>query len=136
MPWQPNPEVEDWRGRSELRVVVVDGQVLARTHVVRGLEAAGYSIVGSVGTGEATPALIRATLPDIAVLEELLPDGSGISVCSDLRRGFPSLHTVIHALTLTHAERGRAYEAGASAVVMKEVRLAPLLAALSGLRRR
>src|ERR1022692_838593 len=49
----------------------------------------GIDVVGEAETASAALARIPALRPDVAVLDVRLPDGSGISVCREIRSALP-----------------------------------------------
>lgn len=56
-----------------IRVVLADDSVLLREGVARLLTEAGFEVAGQCGTAEALLALIRQTLPDVAVVDIRMP---------------------------------------------------------------
>ena len=60
-------------GRAPIRVAVADDALLLREGLVRLLEAAGFSVVGHVGTADALLALVRAERPDVAIVDIRMP---------------------------------------------------------------
>ena len=56
-----------------VRVVLADDSVLLREGLVRLLTEAGFEVAGQCGTGDELLALVRATLPDVAVVDIRMP---------------------------------------------------------------
>jgi DNA-binding NarL/FixJ family response regulator len=56
-----------------LRVVLADDSVLLREGLVRLLTEAGFDVVGQCGTAEDLLAMVRATRPDVAVVDIRMP---------------------------------------------------------------
>lgn len=56
-----------------VRVVLADDSVLLREGLVRLLTEAGFEIAGQCGTADELLALVRATLPDVAVVDIRMP---------------------------------------------------------------
>jgi DNA-binding NarL/FixJ family response regulator len=56
-----------------IRVVLADDSVLLREGVARLLTEAGFEVAGQCGTAEALLALVRQTLPDVAVVDIRMP---------------------------------------------------------------
>lgn len=85
------------------------------------LENDGFVIAGESGSAAEARRLVPFLEPDLAVLDDRLPDGTGIEVCRDLRASAPG----VRCLILTgwdeqHAVRA-AVLAGASGYVLKQV---------------
>lgn len=75
-----------------LRVAVVEDQPLYRAMLARTLAAhAELEVVGAVGTVAEARATLTAGVADVAVLDIDLPDGNGIALGVQLRRGQPDL---------------------------------------------
>jgi serine/threonine-protein kinase len=60
-------------GAPPIRVVLAEDSVLLREGVARLLTEAGFEVVGQGGTAEALLALVRETLPDVAVVDIRMP---------------------------------------------------------------
>ena len=59
--------------RRPIRVVLADDSVLLREGLVRLLTEAGFEIVGQCGTADELLALVRSTMPDVAVVDIRMP---------------------------------------------------------------
>lgn len=105
-----------------IRVFIVDDHELVRRGIIALLNAEpDCEVVGEAGTAAQARARIRATRPDVAVLDVRLPDGSGIDVCRDVR----SEHPQTQCLILTGYDDDEAIYAavlaGAAGYVIKDV---------------
>jgi len=114
-----------------IRVFLVDDHELVRRGITALLNAEpDIEVVGEAGTAAQARTRIRATSPDIAVLDVRLPDGSGIDVCRDIRSDNPE----IKCLILTGYDDDEAIYAavlaGASGYVIKDVQGSGLLESL------
>jgi two-component system response regulator DevR len=104
------------------RLFVLDDHELVRRGLI-GLMATTTDlvVVGEAATAEAALRRIPAVRPDIALLDERLPDGSGIGVCREIR----SAHPEIRCLILTSFDDDEALYAavmaGASGYLLKEM---------------
>ena len=111
------------RADEPIRVYLLDDHELVRQGIRRVLEASGQiEIVGEADTIAVGTAQIPALLPDVAVLDVRLPDGSGIEACRTIRSLVPS----VKALMLTSYDDDEALfaaiMAGAAGYVLKEIR--------------
>jgi two-component system response regulator DevR len=108
--------------RDTIRVYLLDDHVVVR----RGLRAVlevedDLEIVGESGTvAEAVPQIL-ALVPDVAVLDGRLPDGTGIEVCRQVRAADPGIRVLILAGDHDEEAQVDAALAGAGGYVMKHV---------------
>ena len=105
-----------------IRVYLLDDHTFVRRGIRAVLEAEGdLEVVGESGTvAEAVPEILEL-VPDVAVLDGRLPDGTGIDVCRQVRSADPR----IRALILTGHDDDEAQVdavlAGAGGYVLKHV---------------
>jgi two-component system response regulator DevR len=104
------------------RIFVLDDHELVRRGLIDLMSATrDLVVVGEAATAQAALRRIPAVLPDIALLDERLPDGSGIDVCRDIR----SHHAEVRCLILTSFDDDEALYAavmaGASGYLLKEM---------------
>ncbi len=117
------------RAASEpIRVYLVDDHEVVRRGLREMLEEeADMEVVGESGLAEEATRRIPALRPHVMVLDNRLPDGSGIDVCRDVR----SRHPEIRALVLTSFDEDdavfAAIMAGAAGYLLKHVRGADLV---------
>jgi two-component system response regulator DevR len=72
--------------RTPITVFLLDDHEVVRRGVRDLLEAGpDIEVVGEAGTAASALARIPALRPDVAVLDVLLPDGDGVSVCREIR---------------------------------------------------
>ena len=114
-----------------IRVFLVDDHELVRRGIAALLTAeADIEVVGEAGTAAQARARIRATRPDVAILDVRLPDGSGIDVCREVR----SDNADVKCLILTGYDDDEAIYAavlaGAAGYVIKDVQGSGLLDSL------
>lgn len=107
-------------GSGVATVLVVEDEPDLRTLVAHHLEAAGMEAL-QAGTCREALVLARTHRPDLVVLDVMLPDGSGIDVCRQLRADPQLLATAVIMLTARTAESDRiaGLEAGADDYVPK-----------------
>jgi two-component system response regulator DevR len=115
-------------GPETIRVFILDDHELVRRGLVDLLGAAkDMTVVGEAATAGQALRRIPAVLPDVAVLDARLPDGSGIEVCRTIR----SQHPDVRCLILTSYDDDEALFAavlaGASGYLLKDIVGASLL---------
>jgi two-component system, OmpR family, KDP operon response regulator KdpE len=119
---------------SAQRVLVVDDE----PQIVRGLKVilrdAGYEVETAADKAEALAAL-SVRPPDAVVLDLVLPDGSGVEVCEEVRSWSQLPILVLSAVGDEH-EKIRALDAGADDYVTKPFGPDELLARLRAVLRR
>jgi two-component system response regulator DevR len=108
---------------SPTRVFLVDDHDLAREAIANLVACAGgLQVVGEAATAAQALAGIRATLPDVVILDVHLPDGSGIDVCSELRTSNPEIRCLMLTAHGTDDVVNRAILAGAAGLIIKNIR--------------
>jgi DNA-binding NarL/FixJ family response regulator len=76
------------------RVVLADDDVLLREGIASLLSDAGYEVVGQAGDAVTLMEQVRATAPDLAIIDIRMPPShswEGIDVARTIRRDFPSV---------------------------------------------
>jgi two-component system, OmpR family, KDP operon response regulator KdpE len=115
-------------------VLVVDDE----RQIVRGLKVvlrrAGYEVQTAASKEEALDA-VSTRAPDAIVLDLVLPDGSGVDVCHDIR-GWSQLPIIVLSALGDEREKVRALDAGADDYVTKPFGTEELLARLRAVLRR
>jgi DNA-binding NarL/FixJ family response regulator len=116
-----------------IRVFLVDDHEIVRRGVADLINAErDLEVVGEASTIRQALARVGAVVPDVAVLDVRLPDGSGIDLCRDIR----SAHPEVACLMLTAYDDDQASYtavlAGAAGYVLKDIRGQGLL---EGIRR-
>lgn len=104
------------------RIFILNDHELVRRGLRDLLENDGFAIAGESGSAAEASLLIPDLTPDLAVLDDRLPDGTGIEVCRDLRATAPG----VRCLILTGSDEQHAARAtvlaGASGYLLKQVR--------------
>ena len=116
------------------RVLVVDDE----PQIVRGLRVvlrnAGFQVDSAATKEEALDALASRP-PDAVLLDLVLPDGSGVDICREVR-GWSSVPIVVVSAVGDEREKVRALDAGADDYVTKPFGSAELTARLRAVLRR
>ena len=116
------------------RVLVVDDE----PQIVRGLKIilrnAGYAVEAAESRSEALAALTGRP-PDALVLDLVLPDGTGVDLCQDIRR-WSQMPILVLSAVGDEREKVRALDAGADDYVTKPFGTEELLARLRAVMRR
>jgi len=105
-----------------IRVFLVDDHEVVRRGIADLINAeADLEVVGEASTARQAVARVAATLPDVAVLDVRLPDGSGIDVCRAIRSKNPTVQCLIFTAFDDDEATYAAVLAGASGYVLKDI---------------
>jgi DNA-binding NarL/FixJ family response regulator len=115
----------------QIRVFLLDDHEVVRRGLAELLSLEpDITVVGESGTAAEAITRIRATRPDVAVLDVRLPDGTGVEVCREVRSKDPH----IQALMLTsYADDEALFDsimAGAAGYCLKDIRGHDLVGAI------
>jgi DNA-binding NarL/FixJ family response regulator len=115
------PTGMDWSPAQPVRVFILNDHGLVRQGLRDLLEQEGFEIAGESGSAAEAARLVPSLKPDIVLLNDQLPDGTGIEVCRYLRLAAPA----VKCLMLTSWDRQHAVRAavlaGASGYVLKQI---------------
>jgi len=113
-----------------VRVLLVDGQRLVREGLRLLLEAAGLTVVADTGRAAAAAELCARTVPEVVLLDPLLPDLVGVPALRAIRRHAPQVPVVALAARPDRRLARELLAAGAHAFLLKDIDRAGLVAAL------
>ena len=119
------------------RVLVVDDDPDINMAVREGLRMAGYDTVPAL-TGEAALAEVERHVPDLVLLDQMLPDIDGVEICRRLRAAAPTKEIPIMFLTARSAPdaRVRGLAVGADDYVIKPFGMQELVLRIRAVLRR
>ena len=117
------------------KVLVVDDDRAIRESLARALELDGYE-VDLVSDGAAALATIRASRPDMAVVDVMMPNIDGLTLCRVLRAEKDRLPVLMLTARTETTDRVAGLDAGADDYLAKPFELAELLARIRALLRR
>ena len=114
-----------------VRVLVVDDHEVVRRGLCEILDQEPDLVIcGQAGTAAEALALASSTAPDVVVLDVRLPDGDGVEVCRELRRGAVRPACLILTSYPDDEVLVAAVVAGAAGFLLKEVRGLDLVSAV------
>jgi DNA-binding response OmpR family regulator len=119
------------------RILIVDDDPDMVELLQLGLTEAGYSTC-TASTGNQALQEVQRSLPDLVILDLLLPEINGFSVCQQLRQNPATAAIPILMITVLPGQFPRlvGVEAGANAYLNKPFRMEELVAHVSDLLRR
>ncbi|MDX8480732.1 response regulator transcription factor [Mesorhizobium sp. VK24D] len=104
-----------------IRIAIVDDHPLFREGVARSLgEIGGFELVGEGASAEDAERLVRASAPDILMLDISMP-GGGLNALASILSAAPEQKIVMLTVSETNADVAQALKAGARGYVLKGV---------------
>ena len=119
------------------KVLLVEDEPAQREVLAYNLEAEGFA-VARAGTGDDALVLVEEEMPDIIVLDWMLPGVSGIEICRRLksRAGTRGVPIIMVSARSEEVDRVRGLETGADDYVVKPKTVAELMARVRAQHRR
>lgn len=106
-----------------IRILIVDDHPLVRAGLQLLLRRdPELEVVGEAADGAQAIEMTRHLLPDVILMELLLPDGDGIPTTATIRQKFPQTQVLILTGILEKTRVAEAMQAGASGYVFKDTR--------------
>jgi two-component system, NarL family, response regulator NreC len=121
----------DGTSDDQIRIVIADDHTVMRRGLRMLLEAeTGFNVLSEAGNVQAVFRDVRTHRPDVLVLDLNMPGGSSVDAIARLTRFSPG--TAVVVLTMEHDPlfKRAAYDAGASAYVLKEAAATELVSVI------
>jgi two-component system alkaline phosphatase synthesis response regulator PhoP len=121
----------------QYKILLVDDEVDILEFISYNLEKEGYKVYTSQNGAEAIK-VAEKTLPDLIILDVMMPEMDGIAACEEIRR-IPALqHTMIAFLTARGEDYSQiaGFEAGADDYITKPIRPKVLVSRVKALLKR
>ncbi len=99
--------------RPSQRVLIVDDQAHFRRQLHQLLTLAGLQVVAEAGDIEAAQQLACALQPDLAVMDIMMPGGSGIQGARNIKSVAPATRVI---LVSAHGDQVHLFQAAAEAI--------------------
>jgi two-component system alkaline phosphatase synthesis response regulator PhoP len=122
---------------SQYKILLVDDEVDILEFISYNLEKEGYKVYTAENGAEAIK-IAERTLPDLIILDVMMPEMDGIAACEEIRR-IPALqHTMIAFLTARGEDYSQiaGFEAGADDYITKPIRPKVLVSRVKALLKR
>lgn len=120
-----------------VRILIVEDDAALATLLRYNLESAGYAVTAATSAEDGEHHLAAGAF-DLAILDWMLPDRSGIDLCARIRK--TGSHAALPVLMLTargeEADRVRGLKTGADDYVVKPFSVPELMARIAALLRR
>ena len=112
------------------RACIVDDHAAVRQWLAKKLESIGIEVCGVAETLDAGLVSITSELPDLAVVDNRLPDGRGIDLCREVSARRPGITLILHTGMISPLEESQAYAAGVTRIALKSIQGDDLVAAV------
>lgn len=103
-----------------IRVLIVDNQPTFRRHLRALLEYAGLEVVAEAGDIATAEVLAQSLQPDLAIVDVLLPDVSGIEGTPRLKWLAPHMRVIVVSAYHERLLQASAQAAGAESFIPKD----------------
>ncbi|AFM00158.1 MULTISPECIES: response regulator transcription factor [Desulfitobacterium] len=120
---------------NKVKVLVVEDEASIRRFITLNLETAGYE-VGEAESGEDALALLTTFLPDLVVLDLMLPGMDGLEVCQHIRGTMPDPLIIMLTAKGQDTDKIMGLELGADDYMVKPFNPFELIARIKALLRR
>lgn len=120
---------------NKVKVLVVEDEASIRRFITLNLETAGYE-VGEAASGEAALDLLAAFLPDVVVLDLMLPGINGLEVCRHIRETMTEPLVIMLTAKGQDTDKIMGLELGADDYMVKPFNPFELIARIKAMLRR
>ncbi|HEY3332068.1 MAG TPA: response regulator transcription factor [Capsulimonadaceae bacterium] len=117
------------------KILVVDDERSIVEAISYNLRKEGYEVLSAADAQECV-AIARRQPPDLVVLDIMLPSGSGLDVCRQLRLEHGNIPVLLLTARAEEEDRVRGFDSGADDYVVKPFSMRELLARVRALLRR
>ncbi len=119
-----------------MKILIVDDHNLFREGLAAMLrQEADIEVVGLVGTVHEAVAAVRATKPDIVLMDFALPDGTGADATRKILQEYPECKIVFMTMSDRDEDLLAAIRSGAVGYLMKNMSLSKLVVSLRSVQR-
>ena len=119
------------RSGERTRVMIVDDHSLLRVGLKQVLEESGeFEVVGEAADGEEAVRLAAETLPQVVVMDVMMPRKDGVEACREIMASAPDTRVVMLTASTEEDAVIEAVAAGATGYLQKETGMDPLLSAV------
>jgi DNA-binding response OmpR family regulator len=114
-----------------VRACIVEDHAAVRQWLTTKLEALGIEVCAVAETLADGVAAILHHRPDLAVVDNRLPDGRGIELCRTVSAAGHDVTLILHTGMISPLEESLAYDAGVTRIALKSIQGEDLLAAVA-----
>ncbi len=118
------------------RVILSDDHAIVREGLRSLLEATGkIEVVGETDDGQSTVALTSELLPDVVIIDLVMPGLDGIEATREIKKSFPHVKVIVLSMYLQEKYVRESLKAGASGYVAKSTDFQGLINAVEAVMR-
>ncbi len=107
-----------------MEILIAEDEIIFQTILLRSLEKWGYTVIRTTNGQEAYSALMQDDAPQIALLDWMMPEMDGLTLCKKLRDS--QRNNPLYLILLTHRDEPtdivQGLDAGADDYVVKPLR--------------
>ncbi len=121
---------------TDIRVLLVDDHQMVRQGLIYFLSTQpGIQVVGEAASGEEGLRLVTELLPDVVLMDLVMPGSDGMNALFAIRAQHPDVDVIVLTSFIDDDKIRRAIQAGAAGYLMKDVDPSELAAAIHATRR-
>lgn len=113
-----------------IKLVIVDDAPFIREVLRHVFSSSKIEVVGEARDGEEALEVVRATRPDVVIMDIVMPKKSGIDATTEILQEFPDIKIVACSTAGQNSMVARALEAGYCAFVVKPFKAEEVLKAV------
>jgi DNA-binding NarL/FixJ family response regulator len=118
-----------------MRIVVADDHLLVRDGVASLLGAWGHEVVGQASDGREAIDVVRATHPDLVLMDVRMPGTSGLEATAVIHAAWPDVSIVMLTVSEDEGDLFTAIKNGAQGYLLKNLESAQLRSMLDAVAR-
>ena len=123
--------------QNRIRVMIVDDHAIVREGIAEVLDQSGdFEVVGQAGDGDEAVGMVRELMPDVVIMDILMPVKNGIEACREITATLPDTRVLMLTASNRHGAIVQAVNAGATGYLQKfsgkEMLLSTVQAVASG----
>ena len=105
---------------NRISVMIVDDHAIVREGIAEVLEQSGdFEVVGQAGDGDEALDMVRELMPDVVIMDILMPVKNGIEACREITATLPDTRVLMLTASNRHGAIVQAVNAGATGYLQK-----------------